>query len=211
MLRIGAIGRLQRLFQRRRDLARHAEDTLTVGTVRRDGDIENPIVQTDDFADILAHQRAFVQHEQPIDFRPGIEIVVDAEFLARTEHAAGFHAAQLALFYLLHAVGVLFQHCGIGFADGGAVQSDGGLHVLEHVGRARDDLHIVTVLAAVNDADLHMIAVGMRNRGLHLPHYDAAHLFPEINKLLHFEPTGEQLPREFLRGNIDIHIIFQPA
>ena len=50
----------QGLFQHRRHFARDPQNTLAVGAVRRDGDVENPIVQPHDLADVLPHGRGVV-------------------------------------------------------------------------------------------------------------------------------------------------------
>ena len=50
----------QGLFQHRRHFARDPQNALAVGAVRRDGDVENPIVQPHDLADVLPHGRGVV-------------------------------------------------------------------------------------------------------------------------------------------------------
>ena len=209
---IRAIGRFQRLFKHCCHFARDAEYALAIGAIGGDGNIENPVVQPDDFANILSDGRAFVQNEQAVHIRAGIKVVVDAELLARAEHAEGLHAAQLALLNFFDARRIFFECRGIGLRHGGIVERDGRLHAREYIGRARDDLDFPTVfLAAVYDADLHMVAVGMRDDGFYLSHDHAVYFFAEIRELLYLEPAGKELLGELLRGNVYIDIIFQPA
>ena len=209
---IRAIGRFQRLFEHRRHLACDTEYTLTIGAVSSDGNIENPVVQPDDFANILSDGRAFVQNEQAVHIRAGIKVVVDAELLARTEHAEGFHAAKFSLLDFFDARRIFFERRGIGLRHGRVIERDGRLHAREYIGRARDDLDFPTVfLAAIHGANLHVVAVGMRDDGFYLSHDHAVYFFAEIRELLYLEPAGKELLGELLRGNVYIDIIFQPA
>ena len=205
----GIVGGFERFMQHRRDFAGDTQNTLTIGAVRRHGDVENPVVQTDDLLDILAHGRVFCKVEKSVDLRAGIEIVVYPQFLARTEHTERLHAAELAFFDLLHAVGVLFEHGGVAFHHCRAVERAGRFHAHVDVGRARHDLQVAAVFrAAVNRTYLHMVAVGMGRQRFDFADDHAVYFRTEVGKFLHLEPAREQLIRKFLRGDVYIHIIF---
>ena len=94
----------QRLFENGRDFARDTVHALAVGTVRRHRNIENIIVDPHHFFDIRTDGNIFLQDENAVHFRARVIIVGNAEFLARTQHTARFHAAQFAFFDLDAAV-----------------------------------------------------------------------------------------------------------
>ena len=206
------IGRFQRGFRDCRHFARNAVHALTIGAVCREGNIENIIVQSHDFFNIFAERRIAIQIKQTVHSGALVKIFVDAEFVAGTEHAVRFHAAKLAFFYFFHAVRIFFQLRGICFAYGGIIERHRRTHTDVYVGSARNDLQISAVFfAAIHRADLHVIAVRMRNKRFHFARHYPIDFAAEISNFFHFEPAGKQLFRKLFRGNIYIHVIFQPT
>ena len=191
-------GGLQGLFEDGGDLARHAEHALAVGTVRRHRDVKDIVVDADDGADIDADGRIVVQNEDAVDLRARIEVVGDAQFLARAEHALGRDAAQLARLDLLDAA--LVQ-------DGRIIERNGNDRALKDVGRSGADL-LCAVRAAVHLTDSEPVRIGVLFRLGDAPRDDVRDVLAEVGELLHLEPAGEQLVLQFLRGDIDLYIVF---
>ena len=191
-------GRAERLFEDRGDFARDPEHALAVGAVGGDGDVEQPIVQPDDGADILSDGRILIENENAVRFRAVVPIVVDAQLFARAEHTLARDAAELARLDLLNAA--LVQ-------DGRAVERARHDRARIDVGRRRADL-FDAVAAAVHRADGEPVRVGVFLRLGDAPRKNARHVFAEIGQVLHLESAGEELRLQFLGGHVDIHIIF---
>ena len=75
-----------------------------------------------------------------------------------------------------------------------------------HVVGAAADLH-GAVFSCIYLAHMKM---GLRDRlaALHQPDNNIADVFSDFNQLLHLKAAGKQLFLQFLRGNINIYIIF---
>ena len=197
--RIIQIGKLQRLFQNRGDLARDPDDALAVGTVRGNGDIEKPVVKPHDLLRVVSRRSIlFAQNQDPVNLRAVVKIVVDAEFFAGTEHAFGNDPAQLSRFDLLYPA--LVQHRR-------AVERAGNERAFEHVGRGGTDL-FYAVSAAVHRAYGKPVRVRMFFAFRDLPDNHVRHVFPETGEFFHFESAGKELLLQFLGGNINVHIVF---
>ncbi len=111
---IRTVGRFDRRVQYRRNFARNTEYALAVGTVRRDGDVEQIIVDPDYGTYIYADGGIGIKNKNAVDFRALVVIVVDPEFLSRTEHSLGDDAAELARLDLLNAALVFYDRVVVG-------------------------------------------------------------------------------------------------
>ena len=78
-------------------------DGLTVGSVCRDGNVENVLVQTEDLANIRAERSVRRKDEQSVDFRSLYYGIVYAEFASAAKHSVTHDAAQFSRFYLYPA------------------------------------------------------------------------------------------------------------
>ena len=189
----------ERLFQNRRNFPRDAVYALAVGAVGGNGNIENIIVQSDHFFHVGADGRAFAENEDAVHVGAVVPIVVDAELFARAEHAARFYAAQFPLLYFYAAV------------QGRAVQRDGHERALEHVVRARNDLNVLAVFAAVQPANFQLVRIGMLFKACDPARDAAVYLFPDVFEFFHFESAGKEPFLQFFGCNIYINIIFEPT
>lgn len=91
--------------------------------------------------------------------------------------------------------------------DGGAIERDGDDRALKDVGRRGADL-LCAVRAAVHPADGEPVRVGMLLRLSDAPRDDVRDVLAEVGEFLHLEPAGEELILQFLRGDIDLYIVF---
>ena len=196
---VGQIERGERLFEHGRHFARDAVDALAVGPVGGDGDVEDVIVQPHDLFDVGADGDLSLQKQDAVDVGAFVPVVVDAQFLARAEHAARLDAAQFPLFDLHAAV------------QRRAIQRDGDEVALVHVVRACDDLQFPAVFAAVEGAYEQMVGIGMGHDARDLPDDAAVDLRPGIHQFFDLEPAGKELVFQFFGRDVDVYIIFEPA
>ena len=93
---LGVVGgrHLQGLAQHGGHLPRDAQHALAVGAVGRDGDIEDVVIQPHHLLDGGAGDGVLGQIQQAVDFGTGIQVFIEAQFLAGAEHTVGFHAHQ---------------------------------------------------------------------------------------------------------------------
>ena len=195
---IGEVEIFQRFFQDRRHFARHADNALTVGAVRRHRNIKEVVVDPDDRTDVRAERRVAVENENTVDLRTVVEIVVDSELLARTEHSLRGDAPQFSRFNFLNAALVLY---------GGIIERDGNDRARKDVRRRRHDLFF-PVTSAIHFADGQSVRVGVFLRRKDLPRDDVLHPRSEIGEFLHLEPAGEEFFLQLLGGHVDLYIIF---
>ena len=188
-------GHLEGLAQHGGNFAGDAEDALAIGTVGGDGDVKNVIIQTDNFLNGGAGNGILGQVEQAVDLSAGIQVVVQAQFLAAAEHAIGLNTHQ--------GLGLDLDAAG----QRGAVQSGGGVHALVNVRSAGGDLDVVAVLAAVYFADMQVGAL-LRNALGDNADNDLADLAAEINEFFDLKAAAKELIFQLLCGDVNINILF---
>ena len=163
---------LQRLIQHCRDFPRDAEDALAVRTVRGDGNIKEPVVQSDDRLYIRSDRRILRQKQKSVVACAGIKILRDAEFHTGTKHSLGFISPELAFLDGHHAFHSFMVLCG--GVDCGAHQRCREFLACFHIVRAAADLES-PVLSAVHCAHMKM---RLRNSitGLHKAYHDVGNI-----------------------------------
>ena len=191
-------GHLQGLVQHGGHFPGDAQDALAVGTVGGDGDIKDIVVQPHHLLDGRAGDGVLGQVQQAVHLGAGIEVLVEAQFLAAAEHAVGFHTHQRFCLDLDPA------------GQRGAVQGGGGVHARVNVGRTGGDLDIVAVLAAIHLADVQVGALLRNALGDHT-HNNLVDIGGQIDELLHLKATVEEFFLQLLGGDINVYILFQPA
>ena len=134
--------RLELAEPRRREIARDAGDARRVGTVRRQRDVDDGIVEPGVARVGDADRRVVGQIDD------AVVIVGEFELGRRAQHAVRFDAADDALGERDLLAG-----------DVGPDRREHALHAGARVGRAADDLH--RLAAGVDDADPQPVGVGM--------------------------------------------------
>ena len=188
-------GHLEGLAQHGGNLAGNAQDALAIGAVGGDGDVKDVIVQADDLLNGGAGDGILGQVKQAVDLSAGIQVVVQAQFLAAAKHAVGLNAHQ--------GLGLDLDAAG----QRGAVQSGGGVHALVNVGGTGGDLDIVAILTAVYLADVQVGALLGDALGDNANN-DLADLAAEINEFFDLKAAAKEFIFQLLCGDIDINILF---
>ena len=198
---------LQFLIEHCRNLSRKSQNALAIRPVRRDGDIKNPVVQSQNRLYIRAGLCVLRQNQQSVIVRAGIHIFADTELHAGTEHTLRLVAAQLSLLDChgsLDSLVILCRHI-----DSRTNQCDG-------ISAAH--LYIVCAAAHLKAAVLTRIhlaymQMGLRNRLtlLHQSDDNLADVFSCLCQFLYFKSTGKQLLLQLLRRNLYLYIFFQPT
>jgi hypothetical protein len=152
-----------------REVARDAAHAEAVLAVRRDGDVDDRVVEAEHPGEGLAHRRVRWQVDD------AVMLVGQAHLARRAEHAVGGLAADRA--------GLQLQP---GAGDGEAGAGEDALHAGARVGRAADDLHLL--LAGVDDADAQAIRVGMLARLDHVADDEGRELRAAIVHRFELEP-----------------------
>ena len=206
-LRVVHGGLLQLLVEHCRNLSRKAENALAVRSVRRDGDIENPVVQSENRLHIRAGLCVLRQNQQSVIFCAGIHIFADTELHAGAEHTLRLIAAKLSLLDRhgsLDGLMILCRHI-----DSRPDQRDGILAPRLYIICAAAHLK-AAVLPRVHPAHMQM---GLRDRLalLHQSDDNLADVFSNLCQFFYFKSTGKQLLLQLLRRNLYLYIFFQPT
>ena len=191
-------GHFEGLIQHGSNLAGDAENALAVRTVGGDGDVKDVIVQSDHLLNGGAGDGIFGQVEQSVNLGAGIEVLIEAQFLAGAEHTVGLNAHQ--------GFGLNFDAAG----QCGAVKRGGGVHTRINVGCTGGNLNVMAVIAAVHLADVQVGALLRDALGDNTDN-DFGNFGGEVNEFLDLETAVKQLLFQFLGGNVNIHILFEPA
>ncbi len=149
--------RLQRRTGQGCDFAGHAEHGQAIGTIRREFDSEQIVVQRQHFAHIAADQDIVVQFQQ------AAVVIGQPQFARGTKHAAAFGAA--------HCRSLDFQRlirCRA--RQSGANQRAGHLHSFDDVGRAADNAERLRN-TDIDLANLELVGVGMLVDFKHFTHH----------------------------------------
>ena len=191
-------GHFQGLVQCRRDFPGNAQNALAVGTVGGDGDVKNIVVQPHNRLDGGAGDGVLGQIQQTVHLGAGIQVLVQAQFLAGAEHPVGLDAHE--------GLGLDFDAAG----QRGAVQRGGGVHPGVDVGGAGGNLNVVAVIAAVHLADMQVGALLGHTLGDNADH-NPGNFGGEVNQFLDLKAAVKQFLFQFFGGNVNIHILFEPA
>ena len=138
------------------------------------------------------------QVQQTVHLGTGIQVIVQTQFLAAAEHTVGFHAHQ-GLCLDLDAAG-----------QRGAIQSGGRVHARVNVGRTGGDLDIMAVVTAIHLADVQVGTLLGHTFG-NDTHDHLVNIGGQIDQFLHLKAAVKELAFQFLGGDVDLYILFQPA
>src|SRR5699024_5274066 len=174
------------------------QHTLAVGTVGGNGNIKDIIVQAHHLLDGGAGNGILGQVQQTVHLGAGVQVLVQAQFLAAAEHTVGLHAHQ-GLGLDLDAAG----QCG-------AVQSRRRVHTRVDVGRTGGNLDVMAVVAAIHLADVQVSPLLGHTLGDDTDNHfvDAG---GQVDEFFYLETAVEELFLQFFGGNVDLYILFQPA
>ena len=167
-----------------RELARDAEDGLTVRQVGSDGDVPHLVVEAEDGLDVRPGGGVLRQEQDAVHAGALKPVVVDTELLAGAEHPVRRRAEELTV--------LDGDDLALAPEDGRAVERDGDVVARLDVGGAGDNLDVLTVGAAVHMTDVQVLGV------LHLLNRDEppddhpGDIRRGAAALLDLQPAGEQ-------------------
>ncbi len=84
------------------------------------------------------------------------------------------------------------------------------MHAGINIGRAGDDLDVMAIFAAIHLADEQMRALH-RCAFRYLAHHHAPDAGGKVDELLHLKAAVKEPCLQLLGGNIDVHILLEPA
>ena len=169
---------------------------MTVRTVGQDLEVHDLVVDAEDRPYIRPQRVLLVKDEDALVPDGRVQIDRYIQFGARTEHAVGFDATQLAFLDVLAAG----QDC--------AALGHGYQRALEDVWRARYDLqHLVPY---VHLADDHVIRIFMLDDGQDAAHDDVLHLCAHVLNALDAGAVHDHLFFIFRSRHRNVGVLFQP-
>ena len=199
---VGQIGHLERLFQYSRNFSCDTDDRLAVGTVCRDADIENIVIQPQNRLDIGAERCICGQNEQSVVAGTRIHVLGDTEFCSGAEHTVGFLSAELTLFdgHDTFDGDMVLCRCIDGCADHGNGESAADTDVV----RAAADL-LYAVFAKVYGTDMDM-GIGNQLAGENFTDNNAGDVRADFLQFFYLKTGGEQKTFQFLCRNVNIDV-----
>ena len=202
-----AVGQLYGLAEHCRNFPCDSQYALAVGAVGCYAYIEDIVVQSQYGLNALAVFSRGWEKEETVVVGSLEHVAAHAQLDARTEHAVGLYAAQLALLDGHHALNgnVVLCRC----IDGCAYQRHGRFYARLYVVRAAAYLQHA-VFAAVNFAHVQVSSL-YRQAFRNFADDDSGDVFAYLYKFFHFKTAAEQLFLQLLGRNVYINIIFQPA
>ena len=175
------------------EIARDAVDAGAVGPVGREIDFDHRLGAAGPFDIGFSHRRIGRQIDD------AVVIVGDLQLGFRHQHAAAFHAANLA---------DLERHVLAG--DEGAGEAEHALHAGARVGRAADDLDGFAV-AGIDHADAQAVGVGMLLGGDDRGDDERLEQRRLVLDLLDLEPDHGELVDDLGSDALGVEMLLQPG
>ena len=185
----------------------NTENALAVCTVCIDGDVEHPIVQTQQRLNISTDLSIFRQNQQTIVTGTGIQILCQTQFNTGAQHTMGLIAAQFTFFDLHNTFDslMIFSSC----VYRSAYQSHGEFAAGTNIIGTTADLQAFT-LTYIYFTNMQ---VSFRNgfAFFHQTNNNTANIFTDLPGFFYFETTVEQSFFQYFRLYINIDIFSQPT
>ena len=159
---------------RRREIARDAMDARRIGTVGRQIDLDDRLVETGEIHIALAHRRIGGKLDD------AVMVVGEFQFRRRAEHAVRFNAADHALAERDLLGGNVGARC-----------REHALEASSRIGRATDDLH-GRWATRIDHADAQAVRIGMRIGLDYVGNDEVLQLFSRIFDMLDLKADARQ-------------------
>ena len=186
------LGGLELTEARRREVAGDAVDAEAIGSVGRNRDVEQRIVQAHELGEGRAHRGFRVELDDPL------MLVAQAHLPLGAEHPAALDAPDFRL--LEHDAGA---------GDGGAGRSEDALHARPGIGRAAN--HLDLFRARIDHAEPELVGVRMLPRLHHVGDGKGREIVAGPAHRLHLEPDGGELRRDVVERRIGLQMRLQPG
>ena len=194
----------ERLAENGSDFTCNTEDALAVRTVCRDRDIEDIVIEPQDRLYIRTRFRIFRKYQKSVITGTREHILTDTDLDAGAEHTIGIVSSEFTL-----ADGHQAFYSYVIFRGRIHLRADQRERVLSAGGniiRAAADLQCA-VGSCIHLTKMEMCSLD-RITSLHETYDNITDVVSDLVLLFYLETTGKELLLQFIRGNIDIYIIF---
>ena len=189
---LGGVQLAQRAEAGRRQVTGHATHAQAIGAVRRDGDVDQRVVEPGIFREGETQRRIFGK------LNDAIMLVRQAKLAFRDQHAVGVLAADRALFQV-----------DAGAGDMAADRGEHALHAGARVRRATDHLH--DFLAGIDLADPQPVGIGMLLSGDDMGDSEGGEGGGAILHAFDLKADHGERADDLLQRGIGVEMLLQPG